>query len=94
MKPMIVWAIAQHLPSIAIVFASKDLRALSEIVGAVFDRFSAFCLVAVFYWLHHQEAATRRALRQANAQLLATRAAIVESSVGSERVAHLARASR
>lgn len=79
----IAWALVQLVPLWVSVHAHKAAQQLFEIFGA-YSTFSAFCLLV--YWLYQQEAQTRRALGEANAALLATRAAAIENSATSERL--------
>jgi signal transduction histidine kinase len=82
-RAAIVWALVQEAPLLAIVYSFKSAVECMEILGA-YSTFSAFTLLV--YWLHRRELRARRELAESNAELLATRALLVEGVRQSERV--------
>ena len=77
------WTLAQIPVLLAIVFPFKSATEMMEIVGA-YSAFSAFALLV--YWLHQQESKARWALARAHADLLATRALVLDGARQSERL--------
>ena len=79
----IVWALAQVPLLLGTVAQDKRAVELMEIFGA----YSAFTAFAFFvYWLHGNELRTRRELMRANAELLSTRALVVDGVRQAERL--------
>jgi signal transduction histidine kinase len=77
------FATAQAVPLVLVVWPFHIGREVLEILGA-YSTFSAFTLLV--YWLHQQEWDRRRELARSNAELLATRALLVENSRQAERL--------
>ena len=77
------WTLAQIPLLLAIVFPYKSVTEMIEIVGP-YSAFSAFALLV--YWLHQQESKARWALAHAHADLLATRALVLDGARQSERL--------
>jgi signal transduction histidine kinase len=82
LEAALLWALAQEAPLLAIVLPFKDFVACTEILGA-YSTFSAFALL--LYWQHERERRARKALADAHAEILATRALVVDGIRQSER---------
>jgi signal transduction histidine kinase len=79
----IVWAVAQLPFVLGTVAADKRAVELLEIAGA-YSTFTAFAFLV--YWLYGQERRARRQLARAHADLLATRALVVDGVRQAERL--------
>lgn len=83
LRASVVWACAQLVPLVTIVWTINRPIEIAEILGA-YSTFTAFALFV--YWLQQNERETRRALAGANVEILGARSLVVESVRQGERL--------